>query len=230
MARKKPKRSAQEREGKAKPSAPPRHNPFKALEGELRALAPSKNEVPAKSAKLTPAKPAQTAAVKPIDHFAVAMAGVAPLPPKAQRVASPRRKRAPKDHAERTASQAADLATFELLLNTLGRPSWAADESDPALLDLERGYWTQDATLDLHGFNSDDARRRLRSFLGEAQQRRWRCVLIVHGQGHRSDGDPVLRGVCRASLRRQGDRVQAWCEALPAGGGKGATLVLVRQR
>ncbi len=223
------------------PAVAPKHNPFRDAEAELRAVAAAAEALAATPSPRVAAPPAPATAIAgatadeagvsppaTMDDFAVAMTGVRSLSPRSGRVAAPRQTARRPDVATATAAQAASEATFDLLFTTLSRPSWSAERGDPALSDLERGLWSAESELDLHGFTEERAVRRLRSFLGEARQRRWRCVRVIHGQGHRSEGDPVLRGACRAALQRQSAMVQAWCEALPGNGGSGATLVLIR--
>ena len=51
---------------------------------------------------------------------------------------------------------------------------------------------------------------------------------IIHGKGHRSPNNtPVIRNKVRLSLSRR-DEVLAFCDALPADGGAGAVVVLLK--
>ena len=93
---------------------------------------------------------------------------------------------------------------------------------------LRRGSWPVQDSLDLHGNNSDAARKLLQDFLHEAMQRELRCVLVIHGKGINSQGgEAVLRRLTRHRLR-QHRNVLAYCNALPKDGGSGAALVLLR--
>jgi DNA-nicking Smr family endonuclease len=84
------------------------------------------------------------------------------------------------------------------------------------------------ASLDLHGMNSLEAEQALENFILECRRRGLRKVLIVHGKGHHSQGEPVLQGVVRRYLEKSpytgafgpGDRRH---------GGRGATWVVVRK-
>ena len=68
------------------------------------------------------------------------------------------------------------------------------------------------------------------SFLNEALKTGRRCVRVVHGKGHRSaNREPVLKKKVAAWLRQR-DEVLAYCQALPADGGGGALLVLLKAR
>ena len=93
---------------------------------------------------------------------------------------------------------------------------------------LRRGHWPIQDKLDLHGLDSDAARRLLQEFLHEAMQQELRCVLVIHGKGINSrDGEAVLKQRTRHWLI-QHPQVLAWCDATPRDGGNGAVLALLR--
>lgn len=92
---------------------------------------------------------------------------------------------------------------------------------------LQRGYFTLDASLDLHGLNSYQAQKNTARFLHECVKNGYRCVHIVHGKGYRSEANyPVLKNDLNIWLRNHVD-VQAFCSAAPKDGGTGAMLVLL---
>jgi DNA-nicking Smr family endonuclease len=93
---------------------------------------------------------------------------------------------------------------------------------------LRRGQWPVQDSLDLHGLDSDAARRLLQEFLHEAKRDGLRCVLVIHGKGMNSpNGEAVLKQRTRHWLI-QHPQVLAWCDAPPADGGGGAVLALLR--
>ncbi len=97
-----------------------------------------------------------------------------------------------------------------------------------ALRKLRRGVWPVQDSLDLHGNNSDAARKLLQEFLHEAMQHEMRCVLVIHGKGTNSrGGEAVLRKLTRHWLT-QIPQVLGYCDALPNQGGSGAVLVLLK--
>jgi len=97
-----------------------------------------------------------------------------------------------------------------------------------ALRKLRRGMWPIQDTLDLHGNNSDTARKLLQEFLHGAAQQKMRCVLVIHGKGINSKGgEAVLRKLTRHWLM-QHPLVLGYCDAPPNQGGSGAVLVLLR--
>ena len=114
---------------------------------------------------------------------------------------------------------AAENAPDEFLRNGLSRMT---------LRKLRRGKWPVQDSLDLHGNNSDAARKLLQEYLHEAAQRGLRCVLVIHGKGLKSqDGEAVLRKLSRHWLAQQ-PQVLAFCDATPGEGGSGAALVLLK--
>jgi len=97
-----------------------------------------------------------------------------------------------------------------------------------ALRKLRRGVWPIRDSLDLHGNNSDAARKLLQEFLHEATQRKLRCVLVIHGKGLNSrSGGAVLRKLTRHWLA-QHRHVLGYCDAPAKDGGSGAVLVLLK--
>lgn len=93
---------------------------------------------------------------------------------------------------------------------------------------LRRGTWPIQDRLDLHGNNSDAARRLLQEFLHDARQQALRCVLVIHGKGMNSrGGEAVLKMRVRHWLI-QHPLVLAYCDALPKDGGSGAVLLLLK--
>lgn len=84
------------------------------------------------------------------------------------------------------------------------------------------------ARLDLHGCTVAEARRLLGIFLDDCCRQGLRKVLIIHGKGFHSQGEPVLKkavyelleGDPRCGLRRVANRED---------GGSGATWVILRR-
>ena len=93
---------------------------------------------------------------------------------------------------------------------------------------LRKGQFGLDAEIDLHGLNSNEAKRQLLHFLHDNVEEGCRCVHIVHGKGYRSnDNHPILKNNINLWLRQHKD-VQAFCSAPPKDGGTGAVFVLLR--
>jgi DNA-nicking Smr family endonuclease len=103
----------------------------------------------------------------------------------------------------------------------------AADAPKNSLKQMLQGYFGIDAEIDLHGLNSNDAKKHLLSFLRDCVVDGCQCVHIVHGKGYRSqDNYPILKNNLNLWLRQHKD-VQAFCSASPKDGGSGAVLVLL---
>ncbi|MGR9012554.1 MAG: Smr/MutS family protein [Gammaproteobacteria bacterium] len=93
---------------------------------------------------------------------------------------------------------------------------------------LRKGQFGLDAEIDLHGLNSNEAKRQLLHFLHDCVQDGCRCVHIIHGKGYRSEGNhPVLKNNLNLWLRQHQD-VQAFCSAPQKDGGTGAVFVLLQ--
>ncbi len=93
---------------------------------------------------------------------------------------------------------------------------------------LRRGDWPPQDSLDLHGLNSDRARRLLVEFLHDATQHGLRCVNIIHGKGWRGDGREGLLKTLTRHWLTQHAQVLAFCEAPQHAGGGGAVWVLLK--
>jgi DNA-nicking Smr family endonuclease len=97
---------------------------------------------------------------------------------------------------------------------------------------LHRGDFSIQAYIDLHGMGVAQARDAVDAFLDGAVKSGKRAVLIVHGRGLSSPGEPVLKNKVREWLTRTSWRrwVIAFTSAQSYDGGAGATYVLLRNR
>ncbi len=77
-------------------------------------------------------------------------------------------------------------------------------------------------TLDLHPFRPDEIRGVTLEYLREARARGFRQVRLIHGRGLGVQRENVQ------SLLRKLDFVEEFHDADPAGGGWGATVVLLK--
>lgn len=107
--------------------------------------------------------------------------------------------------------------------------SYRADGvQDAVVRKLRRGQYRIGTELDLHGLNREQAGLAVVQFLARCQDRRVRCVRIIHGKGSSSpNSTPVLKSYLASWLRHRND-VLAYCSARPADGGTGAVYVLLR--
>lgn len=96
------------------------------------------------------------------------------------------------------------------------------------LMKLRRGHYAVEAEVDLHGLTALEAKSVLREFIGEAIERRFTCVRVVHGKGRRSGPrGPVLKNMVNHWLQRS-NAVLAFGSARAVDGGSGAIYVLLR--
>ena len=83
-------------------------------------------------------------------------------------------------------------------------------------------------TLDLHGWNGQEALKELELFLRKCKRRGLKKVMIIHGKGiHSPGGESVLRPLVKQYLH-QSSLVRDFGRASGASGGSGATWILLR--
>jgi DNA-nicking Smr family endonuclease len=92
---------------------------------------------------------------------------------------------------------------------------------------IRQGAIRPQATLDLHGYRQHEALAQLEEFIADALQRRYRMLLIIHGQGYRSTSEAVLKPLLQSWLAQQ-PQVLAWCPAQLRDGAGGASYVYLR--
>ena len=100
--------------------------------------------------------------------------------------------------------------------------------SHATLRKLRRGQWPIEDSLDLHGLQTEAARRLLREFVRAATEQGLRCVCIIHGKGrHTEGGEGILKSLVRHWLT-QCPEVLAFCETPAQEGGGGAVKMLLK--
>ncbi|MBN1665019.1 MAG: Smr/MutS family protein [Deltaproteobacteria bacterium] len=97
---------------------------------------------------------------------------------------------------------------------------------------LHRGDFSIQAHMDLHGMGVAQAKDAFEEFLNRAIMTGKRAVLIIHGRGLSSPGEPILKNKVSDWLTRSHWRkwVIAFTSAQSYDGGTGATYVLLRHR
>jgi DNA-nicking Smr family endonuclease len=94
---------------------------------------------------------------------------------------------------------------------------------------LERGRFSVQAEIDLHGMTAAEAKPRLTDFIDSSAKQGHLCVRVVHGKGlgsgHRG---PVLKNSVNRWLRKW-DSVLAFVSTRQVDGGTGAIYVLLRE-
>ncbi len=137
-----------------------------------------------------------------------------------QRPPAARRVRADTERADAPAPRA-----------TVDRPAQDSHFNSGMQVKLQRkirqGAIRPELSIDLHGYRQAEALQELEHFLAESLQRRYRMVLVIHGQGFRSQSDAVLKPLVHRWLSEQPE-VLAWCPAQPRDGAAGASYVYLR--
>ncbi|OPY05312.1 MAG: putative DNA endonuclease SmrA [Syntrophaceae bacterium PtaB.Bin038] len=97
---------------------------------------------------------------------------------------------------------------------------------------LHRGEFSIQAHIDLHGLGVEEARIVFEDFLRDSVIRNRRSLLVIHGRGLSSQGEPVLKARVTEWLTRGPWRkwVIAYSSARLCDGGAGATYILLRTR
>jgi acyl-CoA thioester hydrolase len=110
-----------------------------------------------------------------------------------------------------------------------GRSGRAPGVSRAQLADLARGEPPFDDRLDLHRMRAAETRSAIEKRITAAAAAGARCLLVIHGRGIHSAGEPVLRDVVIEALTTGATaaRVRGFTPARPRDGGEGATLVLL---
>jgi DNA-nicking Smr family endonuclease len=84
-----------------------------------------------------------------------------------------------------------------------------------------------EASIDLHGMTTEAAMDGLRLFLDDSRRKGMRKVLIIHGKGVHSEGDPVLKRAVLRFLERYPGAGRSGAADRDSGGG-GATWLILR--
>ena len=92
---------------------------------------------------------------------------------------------------------------------------------------IRQGAIRPEDSIDLHGYRQAEALLELDEFMLQAIQRRYRMILIIHGQGFRSQSEAVLKPLVQRWLSEQ-SQVLAWCPAQLRDGAGGASYVYLR--
>ena len=84
------------------------------------------------------------------------------------------------------------------------------------------------AQVDLHNLTQDEAWRKLDAFVADCRAKGLKKVLIIHGKGnHTQNGEPVLGAMVRHYIECD-ERLGQWGHPDRAGGGSGATWVIIK--
>jgi len=85
-----------------------------------------------------------------------------------------------------------------------------------------------DAELDIHGKTRDEAWQELEVFFGDAKEKGFEKIVIIHGKGNHSAGESVLKRVVMDFIERCPFAGESG-KGKAAAGGEGATWVLLKE-
>ena len=85
-----------------------------------------------------------------------------------------------------------------------------------------------DAELDIHGKTRDEAWQELDVFFGDAKEKGFEKIVIIHGKGNHSAGESVLKRVVMDFIERCPFAGESG-KGKAAAGGEGATWVLLKE-
>lgn len=217
------------------PRAPLGHNPFKNLKARLKETPAEKRPVPREPI-------VQSAAIDPEadrEFFRQAMEGTRPMADSNREKERGKARSAPVS----TKGPYEDAREGMKALIASGRGFVVADTPEyiegtgyrvsPQMAErLHRGEFSIQAHIDLHGLGAEEARLAFEDFLRESVVRNRRSLLVIHGRGLSSPGEPILKAKLTEWLTRGPWRkwVIAYSSARLCDGGTGATCILLRTR
>ncbi|MCS7279665.1 MAG: Smr/MutS family protein [Thermodesulfobacteriaceae bacterium] len=104
--------------------------------------------------------------------------------------------------------------------------------SKKVLKELRNGRFSIKRTVNLRGLDAETAERVLEESVRTSIFNGDSCILIIHGRGFSSKGEPVLKNKVKEWLERGPFRkyVLAYTSARPCDGGLGATYVLLSKK
>ena len=171
---------------------------------------------------------------KDTDEFRRAMQGTKPLQAE-ERVPVTKAKPKPKARFRRDDERQVLAESLEDDIDTIEHGYGAAlrfqrqHVGKRTMRKLQRGGYSVQAELDLHGMTTDEARQRLADFINYSAAQGKYCVRVVHGKGLGSgERGPVLKNAVNRWLRKW-DCVLAFVSTRQVDGGTGAVYVLLQQ-
>jgi DNA-nicking Smr family endonuclease len=214
------------------------HNPFKGLKSLLKE-APSAKPKGLKGPEKPLAQPAAENPETERQFFLRAMDGIRPMTGpdrKEGRGEPPAAVASPKSPGEETVEGMKALIASGRGFVVADTPEYIEGTGyrvSPKMAErLHRGEFSIQAHIDLHGLGVEEARIAFEDFLRDSVIRNRRSLLVIHGRGLSSQGEPVLKARVTEWLTRGPWRkwVIAYSSARLCDGGAGATYILLRTR
>jgi DNA-nicking Smr family endonuclease len=105
----------------------------------------------------------------------------------------------------------------------------AGDYRRDIIMDLHRGLYSVQDSLDLHGLVIEEAEHEVDTFVKNALKKNYQCIKIITGRGLRSPKGPVLKNaVVKWLLSKHRKHMVAFVTARQCDGGLGALYILFR--
>jgi DNA-nicking Smr family endonuclease len=171
---------------------------------------------------------------KDIDEFRRAMQGTRRLQAD-ERVPAEKRKPKPKARFSRADEKRVLAESLEDDIDTIEHGYGAAlrfhrqHVGKRTLRKLQRGGYSVQAEIDLHGMTLEEAKPALTDFINYSASQGKLCVRVVHGKGLGSGNrGPVLKNAVNRWLRKW-DCVLAFVSTRQVDGGTGAVYVLLQR-
>lgn len=175
----------------------------------------------------------QTVSDQDSDDFRQAMRGTKPLEAET-RVPAAKPKPKPRARFSRADEREVLVESLEDDIDTIEHGYGAAlrfhrqHVGKRTMRKLQRGGYSVQAEIDLHGMTLEEARPRLADFIEYSVSQGHYCVRVVHGKGLGSgDRGPVLKNAVNRWLRRW-NSVLAFVSTRQVDGGTGAVYVLLQ--
>jgi len=161
------------------------------------------------------------------DDFLSAMEGVRKLPETEKKIL----RRRPKRKVRKTPPVPEKTYLFEIEAYGEQVEGLLVGHDRKQLRQLRVGEWPPEAEFDLHGLRSAEARVTAHRVVQDAYRSGVRSVLLIHGRGHHSGGESVLKKALPEWLVEPATAsfVLAFCTSPIEYGGAGALLVLLRR-
>ncbi len=217
------------------PRTPLGHNPFKDLRARIRKTPPEKRQAPREPFEM----PTVIDPEADREFFRRAMEGTRPMGGENR---DERKRKAP---AAGVTQKSPDEDVTEKMKALIASGQGFVVADTPEYIEgtgyrvssqmaerLHRGEFSIQAHIDLHGLGVEEARLAFEDFLRESVIRNRRSLLVIHGRGLSSPGEPILKAKVTEWLTRGPWRkwVIAYASARLCDGGAGATCILLRTR
>ena len=212
----------------------PFNNPFSKLssiKAESRKVPPAPARIDAPAKRQTAAEDEARLFLESVGEVQRVKASFAHVTPNIRSM----QQEATRDEAE-SLVRLSELVTHSSKFESTGpeaeHEGWVSGFDQRVIRKLRAGDFKVEASIDLHGKSSDDARSSIARFISASRVAGHRVVLVITGRGlHSENQSSTLRAnlgrwINESAIQRH---VLAYCQARPHEGGDGAFYVLLRR-